>query len=182
MGIVALSMGALANPSFAHLSVLFTTEGFEPMTVAAIISAIGIALTASKILFGHSADKIGGCRTSVLFLMILFAGHICCCFSFLQNLPLCIITAILMGVGFPIATVGISVWAADMSSLDKYPEVLRRFQIFYAAGALLFSSSPGVIADVLGRGYIPSYIMFSVMLIINLVFILCAYRESRKTI
>lgn len=182
MGIVALSMGALANPSFAHLSVLFTTEGFKPMTVAAIISAIGIALTASKILFGHSADKIGGCRTSVLFLLILLAGHICCCFSYLQNLPLCIVTAILMGVGFPIATVGISVWAGDMASLDKYPEVLRKFQIFYAAGALVFSSSPGVIAEVLGRGYIPSYIMFSVMLVINLMFILCAYKENKKAV
>jgi len=177
MGGVALSMGAFANPSFSHLSILFVTEGFEPMTVAGIISAVGASLTVSKILFGESADKIGGRKTSILFIFTLLVGHILCCFAYLRNLPLCIVTAVLIGFGFPVSTVGNSVWASDMASPDHYPDVLRRLQVIFAGGGLLFASVPGMIADHFGS-YIPAYIMFSVLLMLNLILIIWAYAES----
>ena len=180
MGGVALSMGAFANPSFSHLSILFVTEGFEPMTVAAVISAIGASLTVSKILFGECADAIGGRKTSVLFIAVLLAGHIMCCFAYTQSIAVCVVTAILIGVGFPIATVGNSVWAADMASPDHYPDVVRRLQVIYSAGALMFASVPGILADHFGS-YIPAYVLFSILLVINLALIVWAYGESAKT-
>lgn len=56
---VSLFMGALANPGFSHLSVLYTSEGFDPMVVAAIISAAGVMITLGKLLYGEVTDRLG---------------------------------------------------------------------------------------------------------------------------
>ena len=69
-----------------------------------------------------------------------------------------------------LCTLGISVWSGDMASADKFPEVLRKLQIIYACGALTFSSMPGVIADMTG-GYIPAYILFSILIFLSLIHI-----------
>ena len=44
-------------------------------------------------------------------------------------------------------------------------------------GALLFASVPGMMADHFGR-YIPAYMLFSVLLVFNLILIMWAYKES----
>ena len=85
MGLTSLFMGALANPGFSHLSVLFRTEGFRPMTVALMISVCGLMITLGKIVYGRTTDKIGGLRSSLIFGGLLAAGHIICCFSFVGN-------------------------------------------------------------------------------------------------
>lgn len=80
-----------------------------------------------------------------------------------------------------LCTLEISVWSGDMASADKFPEVLRKLQIIYACGALTFSSMPGVIADMTG-GYIPAYILFSILIFCSLVGLIAAYRESGRKI
>lgn len=181
MGGVCVCMGALANPGFSHLPILFTTEGFSSMMVAAVISALGIVITIGKIVFGEIMDKIGGFRGSILAFSIFLIGQALCCFAFLQSVPLCVATVLILGMGYPIATIGISVWSGDMASADKFPEVLRKLQIIYACGALTFSGMPGVIADMTG-GYIPAYILFSILIFCSLVGIIAAYRESGRKI
>ncbi|MFR6379638.1 MAG: hypothetical protein ACLUNZ_07290 [Evtepia sp.] len=42
--------------------------------------------------------------------------HVLCCLSFLQSIPLSVLTAVCMGVGYLIATIGPSVWANDLAS------------------------------------------------------------------
>lgn len=179
MGCVTISMGALASPGFSHLPVLFSTEGFDSMTVAAIISGIGITITISKVLFGELVDKIGGRRSSIFAFSILLIGHILCCFAFVQSIAVCIATVVILGIGYPIATIGPSVWAGDMVSQDKFPDVVRKFQIIYASGALAFASMPGIIADHMG-GYIPAYMMFTGMILISLICLVLAYKENMK--
>ena len=66
-----------------------------------------------------------------------------------------------------------------MCSADHYPTVVRRLQVIYAGGALVFAGVPGILADRLG-GYIPAYLMFSGFLAAALVCIALAYRETRK--
>lgn len=176
---VSLCMGALGNPGFSHLSVLYTSEGFDPMVVAVIISATGVMITLGKLIYGEVTDRIGGCRSSLLFGGILLAGHILCCFAFTQSLAVCAVTVLCLGIGYPIATMGPSVWANDMCSADHYPTVIRRLQVIYAGGALVFASVPGILADWL-HGYIPAYILFSAFLAMALVCIALAYRESRR--
>ena len=90
------------------------------------------------------------------------------------------VTVACLGVGYPIATIGPSVWAGDMASPDNYPKVVRRLQVVYAGGALLFASVPGILADRAGGSYIPAYILFSCFLALTLLFIALAYRENGK--
>lgn len=180
MAAVSLFMGALANPGFSHLTVLFTSEGFDSAVVAAIMSGTGVMTTLGKILYGAVTDRVGGCRSSLLFGGLLLGGHLLCCLAFLQSIPLCLATVLLLGVGYPIATIGPSVWAGDMCSQDHYPKTLRRFQVIYAGGALAFSSVPGILADHLG-GYIPAYILFSLLLTLALCFLGASYRRSQPT-
>lgn len=179
MGAVSLFMGALANPGFSHLTVLFTSEGFDSAVVAAIMSGTGVMITLGKILYGAVTDRVGGCRSSMIFGGLLLGGHLLCCLVFLRSVPLCLATVLLLGVGYPIATIGPSVWAGDMCSQDQYPKTLRRFQVIYAGGALAFSSVPGILADHLG-GYIPAYLLFSLMLALALCFLGVSYRRSRR--
>ena len=180
MAMVSLCMGGLANPGFSHLSVLFTGEGFSSMVVALIISGVGLTITLGKLLYGGTTDRIGGKRSSLLFGGLLLAGHILCCLTFTGSLILCAAIVVCLGVGYPIATIGPSVWAGDMSSPDQYPKVVRRLQVIYAGGALLFASVPGILADRFGGTYIPAYILFSVFLALALLFIWLAYRENGK--
>ena len=180
MGLVSLCMGGLANPGFSHLSVLYTSEGFSAMTVAAAISGTGLMITLGKLLYGGATDRIGGKRSSLLFGGILLAGHILCCLAFTGSLLLCAVNVVCLGIGYPIATIGPSVWAGDMSSPDRFPTVVRRLQVIYAGGALLFAGVPGILADRFGGSYIPAYILFSVFLALALLFIALAYRENGK--
>ena len=180
MALVSLCMGGLANPGFSHLSVLFSSEGFSSMVVAAAISGVGLMITVGKLLYGGTTDRIGGRRSSLLFGGILLAGHLLCCLAFVGSRFLCAATVICLGIGYPIATIGPSVWAGDMSTADRYPAVVRRLQVIYAGGALAFASVPGILADRFGGSYIPAYVLFSVFLALALLFIALAYRENER--
>ena len=175
----SLFMGAVANPGFVHLSVLFSGEGFSAGAVAAIISGTGLMLTLGKLLYGETTDHVGGCRSTLLFGAILVAGHVLCCLAFLQSIPLSVLTAVCMGVGYPIATIGPSVWANDLASPRQYPTVLRRLQVIYAGGALVFATVPGLLADRFGD-YLPAYILFSCLVLVSLLLIALSYRAGRK--
>ena len=178
MACASLCMGALANPGFSHLSVLFTSEGFDPMVVAVILSGAGVVITLDKLIYGGVTDRVGGCKSSLLFGGILLVGHLLCCLAFLQSLPVTLLTVLFLGVGYPICTIGPSIWANDMSSSDRYPTVVRRLQVIYAGGALVFASVPGILADHFGS-YIPAYVLFSAAMALTLVCVALAYRENR---
>lgn len=180
MGCVSLAMGALANPGFSHLSVLFSSEGFSSGVVAAIISGTGVMITIGKVFYGQLTDRVGGCRSSLLFGALLLAGYLLCCLAFLGSLPLCAVTVLCIGVGYPIATIGPSVWANDLSSPDRYPTVIRRLQVIYAGGALLFANVPGILADWSGGSYVPAFLLFSAFLALALVLIAITYRIERR--
>ena len=165
LALVAVSgvMGALATPGFLHLTMLFSEEGFQPMTVAMLFSIVGITMAVFKVVFGEAADILGGYKATAVFCAVWFIGLCLCCLSFLQNVPLAVAAAFLAGSGFPLATVGIPVWANDMSSGDQYDELVRKMQVAFVGGAMLFSPVPGIIANIMGS-YVPAYVLFAVLL------------------
>lgn len=173
----SLFMGAVANPGFVHLSVLFRGEGFSAGVVAGIISGTGLMITLGKLLYGGMTDRVGGCRSTLLFGAILAVGHVLCCLAFLHSVPLCVLTALCLGVGYPIATIGPSVWANDLASPQQYPTVLRRLQVVYAGGSLVFATVPGILADQFGD-YLPAYVLFSCLVLVSLFLIALSYRKG----
>lgn len=177
--LVGVFMGAVASPGFVHLSVLFTSEGFDPMYVAFLISLVGALISIFKILFGYLTDRAGGLRASVVFMSILIIGHALCCLAFSGSTVLAFITFLILGIGYAVSTVGLPVWAADMSSEEKYPETIRKLQIGYAAGAMLFASVPGVLADISGS-YISSYVIFTAIMALSMVLIIFVYKKNKS--
>ena len=149
------------------------------MLIAVIISATGVMITLGKLIYGEVTDRIGGCRSSLLFGGDLLLGYMLCCLAFLRNTAITGATVLALGIGYPIATIGPSVWANDMSSPDRYPTVIRRLQVFYAGGALVFASVPGILAYHFGS-YLPAYMLFSAFLAAALLFIALAYRETKR--
>ena len=160
-------LGAVGTAGFTHLSVLFTSEGFSAMTVATIFSGIGLMLTVGKLVDGHLIDRIGGHRASIVLVLILLIGNTLCCFAYLQNNLVAAVTVLFLGFGYPLSTIGISIWCNDLVSADQYADTLSRLQVMYSSGGLIFISVPGILADILG-GYIPSYMIFSGMLLLVL--------------
>jgi len=179
MGLVSLFMGAQANAGFSHLAVLYDTEGFDSMIVSYIITGVGVMIVAGKLIYGEVTDLIGGYRSSILFCFFLLLGNTLCCLAFLNSTLIIILNVLFLGVGYPIATIGPSVWASDLASPDHFSTVVKRLQIIYAAGALIFASIPGILADVFGT-FIPAYILFSACIAVALLFIQLAYRTQAK--
>lgn len=179
LGGASLFMGAVANPGFSHLSVLYTSEGFAPAAVALLISGAGVMITLGKILYGETTDHMGGCRSTLLFGGILLVGHILCCLAFTGSLALAVVNILCLGIGYPIATIGPSVWANDLADSAWYPVVIRRLQVIYAGGALVFASIPGILADHFGS-YLPAYLLFSAINALSLLLIALSYRRGRR--
>lgn len=176
---VCLFMGAVSNPGFSHLSVHFKTEGFSAVNVATILTIAGIMLVGAKLVFGWVTDRTGGLKSGILFLGILLAGHILCCMAFTGSVPLAYLSSFTLGLGYPVCTIGISIWAGDMSSPSGYPTVVRRMQVTYAGGSFVFAIVPGLLADTFGN-YIPAYMVFSALLVVSIVLLPIAYRTSKK--
>lgn len=63
-------------------------------------------------------------------------------------------------MGIPFSTVGVSVFAKDMSSGNAYEKVVKYFQVATKIGALLIGPLPGMIADLTGS-YAPAYLLLA---------------------
>ena len=177
--IAALLIGAMGNTGWNHLSVLYSTEGSDLRTVSSLISFVGLALTAGKILFGEVTDRLGGRRAAITFCSILVLGEVLACFAGSLIMPIALLSMLCMGLGLPISTVGFSSMAADLSTPGHYPSTLRYFQLCYMIGSFVTGPGPGMIADSCGS-YVPSYYILSAFALINLLLIWSAYRIKER--
>lgn len=178
--IVCAIMGAMANPGFMHLSVLYTSEGYPAMMVAALISITGFVLTAGKIVYGEVTDRLGGYITTIIFFSIYTLANITCSLAGLGSNLLAVLGVTLYGIGSSSCTVGIPVWAGDLDRSDRFASNVRHMQITYAAGAMIFASAPGIIADHFGS-YTPYYGVFALLTIFATVCIVIAYTRPSLT-
>lgn len=179
--IVSVFMGAVASPGFVHLAVLFTSEGFDPMYVAFLISLTSGLVALFKIVYGFFTDRVGGFWSSTVFMVMLIIGHVFCCFAFTGSSITALSSALFLGMGYAVSTVGLPIWAGDLSSEEKYPDTVRKLQIGYAGGAMLFASIPGIMADIFGS-YISSYIMFTAIMLLSMALLIFVYKRNRKKV
>lgn len=175
----AFLIGTMGNTGWNHLSVLYSTEGANPITVSRLISFIGLALTAGKILYGEFADRMGGKKTALCFCGVLILGEICACFAGKLIMPIALLSMLCMGLGLPISTVGFSSMAADLSTPGHYPSSMRSFQLWYMIGTFVTGPIPGIIADRTGS-YVPFYYILSAFAAITLALVFWAYHTYRE--
>ena len=155
-----LLIGAMTNVAYAHLSVHMTANGFSVDKTALAISVSGITLTAGKCLYGAASEKITVRRCTLLFGAAGTAGLLMLCVMGTNDVLLFGGT-FLYSMGLAATTVGLAAWAGDWSRPDQYDRTIQRFQIGYAAGSLLFSPLPGIIADFCGGSYVPAFFFFT---------------------
>ena len=87
-------------------------------------------------------------------------------------------SAVFLGFGGSLITVGVSIWAGDLSTPERYEKTLRLFQGAYGLGGIVLSFLPGAIADLAG-GYAPAYAVFAVMLLYSLFVLQSTYRLAK---
>lgn len=179
--ILAMALfGVCCGPAFAHVSMLFATEGYEAMTVAVLLSVQGAALTAGKLFFGQLADMMGTRKASFLLYAMDVVGCLLLCFSGL-GLPAAGTGVLLLGLGTPLSTVGAPLFAADLEYPDKFASALRNYNIAISGGSMVFGLLPGVIADAAGS-YAPFYTFAALCAGGSMLLVFLSYREVRRAL
>ncbi len=178
----SMLMGAVASVGYAHLSVLYSSAGFDSGYIAFMISGIGLLLTAGKLIFGYMTDRIGGYKTSMIFWIFLIMGDLLCCFAYAGSHIINIIVALTLGIGYALSNLGTSVWSNDMGRGAQYAKLVRYLQISSSGGALLCSNVPGILADMSGSGsYLSAYIMFTAFCVVSSVLTAVSYNIYYKS-
>lgn len=172
-----LMLGAMTSVGYSHLAVLATSEGFGSHAAALAITVSGVMLTVSKCAYGWISDRIGSYRSNWIFGSVLTLGLVLCC---VMNGSILLLFAAMCayGIGLAATTVGLTTWAGDLSTPERYDDTVRRFQIGYAAGTLVFSSLPGILADRFGGSYIPAYAFFVFCTVFVILAIQYIYRQT----
>lgn len=153
-------LGGPLGPAFSHLTVLFTTEGYDSMVVAGLISYMGLAISVSKIICGQMYDRLGGRLSNTWILGGYLAGHLLCCLAFTKSTALAYLAITVFAFGISVSAVSPAVWARDLTAPADYAKTVRAITTAYTAGMLVMGPIPGILADRFGS-YIPAYLFFA---------------------
>ena len=156
-----LLLGGMTSVAYSHLGVMAVQAGFDAHTTAAAIMVSGLALMGGKFLYGALSGRMTAEKSNLLFGAMATAGLLLCCCTGGRVWAL-MAAMLLYGSGLALTTVGLTVWAADLSRVGEYDTLIRRFQILYSAGTLVFSPLPGLLADRFDGSYTPAYLFFTV--------------------
>lgn len=174
-----LCVGGFTSVGYSHLTVLAQSEGFQPHTIALAITISGVALMVSKFGYGWLTERLTARRTNWIFGALLTAGLVLCCVT-RGSAVMLFAAMIVLGFGLPLGTVGLTAWAGDLSRPEEYDDTIRRFQTCYAAGGMVFSTMPGLLADAFGGSYVPAYIVFAAFAVFVTLAIGWTYRTAAE--
>lgn len=172
-------MGAMSSASFSQLPMLYKTEGVDPVNVALMMSVIGVFITVIKPIYGRIVDKAGAYRSNYLFFSCFLLGLLLSCGAGLRSLPLATAAMTFLGIGYPVATVGLTTVAGELADEAHYESLAKRIQSSYMVGALSFGLVPGAMADLSGS-YVSSYILMTGLALLCFVLIQGIYIHLRK--
>lgn len=170
-----LLFGGASCSAPSHISVVLMSGGTPEVTASLCVSLFGLSLTVSKWLYGYVVDKIGCYRSNLVFFGVLLAGFGCFCIAGGSTVLACV-AVLLMGFGYPPATVGVSMWASDLSTDEEYARNFKRFQSAYIAGGMLLANLPGLLHDTLGS-YVYAFMIFIVFMLFTLIVIQTVYKK-----
>lgn len=172
----AFLIGGPAGPGFSHLTVLYTTAGYDSHFVALLMSYLGLMICVAKILCGQVNDRFGGRRGNWYIYGTFLAGFLLCCLADLGGAAPAFLAMTLFGLGLPISAVTLAAWASDLFGDAGYEQAVRWFTVAYALGMLLFGPIPGALADRFDS-YVPAYVLFTLFLVVSFVIVQLSYRR-----
>ncbi len=172
----AFLTGAPGGPGFSHLTVLYTSSGYDSMSIAAYLSFLGVMICVGKLLCGQIYDVVGGLLGNYYTFGCFFAAFLLCCTAPFGSPLLPYLAMLLFGLGIPISNVSFAVWANDLFGNEGYASAVRSFTVAFALGMLLFGPVPGLLADFFGN-YIPAYLLFAGTLVVSMIIVQLTYRK-----
>ena len=174
----AFLIGAPAGPGFSHLTVLYTSSGYDSMAVAAMLSYLGFMICVGKLICGQVYDSLGGWRANFYTFGVFLVSFALCCMAPLGGMVLPFAAMTLFGLGLPISAIPFAVWAGDLSGDAGYESAVRSLTVAYAIGMLLSGPVAGILADRFGS-YVPAYILFAALLGLSMVIVQYAYYKLK---
>lgn len=173
--LAALLVGSVGGPGFSHLTMLYTSSGYDRLFVAGLLSYLGAMISLGKILCGQVYDRLGGRGGNRFAFGTLLLSLLLCCLAPAGGalLPVLAITA--FGLGMSITAVSPARWARDLCA--DYESAVRTITLAFTAGMLVFGPLPGLLADRLG-GYVPAYAVFFVLLLTAFLIVQRLYRKK----
>ena len=98
-------IGGPGGPGFSHLTVLYTTAGYDSASAALLISYLGLVICVSKILCGQIYDRFGSRAGNWYVHLVFLAGLLLCCLAHLGGMLPAFAAMTLFGLGLPISAV-----------------------------------------------------------------------------
>lgn len=170
--------GALTLAGWGHFAILFKTNNYSSMETAYALSLGGLTLTLSKFFYGFITERIHTFKSNFIFCSLINIGFLLCIALPFGYRWLPATMAFFTGLGAPISTLGVCMWAKEISPPSIFPDNLRKLQTCHLFGGLLFSNAPGIIADLTGS-YLPSYILFSLLGLLSFTIIQIIYIKNK---
>jgi sugar phosphate permease len=170
MYVAVLLIGGVALGTAPNFSVLYTEEGFDSLSVSYLISAFGISLIVGKSVYGYFTDRLGVYKSGFFFFSIWITATFLSCLAGVADFAVALLSMFLYGVGMPIGTVGLSIFAKDISTSQCYERTVKDFQFLYVLGSILSGPLVGIIADTTDS-YVPAYVFFSVAISVSMVLV-----------
>jgi len=170
-----------SHAGYSHWSVLMTTSGYGTDIAAKCLSLFGIFLTAGKFIFGAVADRLGTKWTTTGCFVLLTAGLLLPNLMDGQTLWPCLLACVLLGLGYPPVTVGIAMWAMDVSTPETYGKTLRRMQIMASSTGIFVSALPGRYYDAFGN-YQGAYRIIALCAVLSIPALWLVYRSRKPAV
>ena len=136
----AFLLGGPVGPAFTHLTVLFTSEGFDPMTVAWLISYMGLAISVGKVICGQILDRLGTLWSNYIILGVYLIGLLLCCLAPTGSLLLAFLAITAFSFGIAVTAVSPAAWARDLAAPADYATVVRAITTAYTFGMLVLAA------------------------------------------
>lgn len=174
MMIGIMLFGMPGNVFASHVSVIYSNSGYSSVDVATMVSLLGIALAIGKCVYGFISDKIGTYKASWLFYGMVLIGIGLTCLAGSGGRIVAYVAVLAAGFGFAVTTVSPAMYAATIATERTYGKTVSRFQIMSNIGALIFTTIPGIVADLTGS-YIPAVIMMFVIAFISVLILQIIY-------
>lgn len=158
---MAICTGSYTSAAYCHLSVFMTSEGISPHTASIVILLSGLGVTTSKLVYGWAAERVSAYWANWMIGSLSAIGMLIC---YLAGNSVVGMGAgiVIYSLGLGMTTIGLTLWASQLSQPKDFDTNNRRLQVGYVAGGLIFSSVPGILADMNRGSYKLAILLFAV--------------------
>ena len=154
--------------------------GLAASVGATMLSISMLANTGGKIVLGILVDKMGAKKSLLLFAVLILAALLI--FLYIPVVVTLYVGALLIGLSYSLATVGIVTMSKDLFGVDNFSKTYPKISFAGTMANAIFTTIIGYLYDFFGNYTVTLYILLGMILVI-LAIILYVYRivDRRKT-